>query len=140
MWPLAVASLGSTALGGIFSGMQAQREAEKMAQIESIRMQEASRARGVAGMQGLFNTAVAPEYDYLLQSKAKEKELREFRPWEGLLDSEGRRRQMREMLSPEATALFQRQKKADLDQALVERQAAMAGMVGPTKTFAKAFG
>jgi hypothetical protein len=91
-------------------------------------------------MQGLFNTAVAPEYDYLLQSKAKEKELREFRPWEGLLDSEGRRRQMREMLSPEATALFQREKKAALNQALVERQAAMAGMFGPTKTFAKAFG
>lgn len=139
MWPLALASLGSTALGGIFSGMQAQREAETMAQIEAMKMQEASRARGVAGMQGMFNAAVAPEFEYMMQARAREKELREFKPYEGLLESEGRRRQMREMLSPEAQALFQREKKAAMDQALVERQATLAGMFGPTNQFSRAF-
>lgn len=140
MWPLALASLGSTALGGVFSGMQAQREAETMAKIESARQQEASRARGIAGMQGMFNAAVAPEFEYMMQSRAREKELREFQPYEGLLASEGRRRQMREMLSPEANALFQREQQANLNQALVERQASLAGMFGPTKQFARAFG
>lgn len=139
MWPLALASLGSSALSGVFGGLQSGREVDAQFQIAAAQQKEASRARGMAGMQSMFNTLVAPAVQYQWDKKAKETQLREFAPWEGLLESQSRRRAMRDMLSPEGQELFQREKKADLDQALVERQAQLAGLFGPTATFAKTF-
>jgi hypothetical protein len=102
---MAAATLGSSIFSGITGGQAEAKRSQDAAAIAAMQANMAMQGAFRQGQQGLFNTTVAPEYEYERQKRARNFENKFFKPEEMFLASEERKRIARDELSPEARQL-----------------------------------
>jgi hypothetical protein len=127
---MAAASLGSSVLGGIFSGNQEAKNRQLAADLGKMQAEAAMQGAFRNAQLGQWNTASAPEYQYELQKRARNYENLFFEPQEQFLASEGRKRQVRDMLSPEAREASARDRANQMAITASERRAVTDAMFG----------
>jgi hypothetical protein len=127
---MAAASLGSSVLGGIFGGQQEAKNRELAAKLGTMQAEAAMQGAFRNAQLGQWNTTSAPEYQYELQKRARNYENLFFEPQEQFLASEGRKRQVRDMLSPEAREASARDRANQMAITASERRAVTDAMFG----------
>jgi hypothetical protein len=127
---MAAAALGSSIFSGITGGQAEANRSQTAADIATMQANMAMQGAFRQGQQGLFNTTVAPEYEYERQKRARNYENLFFEPQEQFLASEGRKRQVRDMLSPEAREASARDRANQMAITASERRAVTDAMFG----------
>ena len=127
---LAAATLGSSVVGGLFTGQREAANRQLAADLGKMQAETAFQGAMRQGQQNQWMTTAAPEYQYQLQKRAREYENLFFQPQERYLLSEERRQQYRDELSPEARQLGARKRAGELAQAALERRAVTDAMFG----------
>lgn len=127
---LAAATLGSSVVGGLFTGQREATNRQLSADLGKMQAEAAFQGAFRQGQQNQWMTTAAPEYKYELDKRAREYENLFFQPQERYLLSEERRQQYRDELSPEARQLGARKRAGELAQAALERRAVTDAMFG----------
>jgi hypothetical protein len=127
---MAAATLGSSVLGGIFSGNQEAKNRQLAADLGKMQAEAAMQGAFRNAQLGQWNTTSAPEYQYELQKRARNFENKFFKPEEMFLASEERKRVARDELSPEARELSARNRADYISRITADRRAITDAMFG----------
>lgn len=129
MWG-AIASLGSSALSGIFTGQQEAANRQFAAQMGKMQAEMAMQGAMRQGQQNQWMVAAAPEYEFQRQKTAREYGNLFLEPQERYLKSAERRQQYRDETSPEARELNARTRQGLLARSAIDRRAVTDAMFG----------
>lgn len=127
---LAAATLGSSVVGGLFTGQREAANRQLSADLGKMQAEMAMKAAFQRDLQNDWMTVVAPEYDYLRQQRATKYDLSFFEPQRRALRSEERRQEYRDELSPEARRLSASRRAGELAQVAMDRRAVTDAMFG----------
>jgi len=127
---LAAATLGSSIFSGITGGQAEAKRSQDAAAIATMQANMAMQGAFRQNQQGLFNTTVAPEYEYERQKRARNFENKFFKPEEMFLASEEQKRGFRDILSPEGREVSARERANAIARTTADRRALTDAMFG----------
>ena len=127
---MAAAAFGSSALEGIMGGRQAAEDRRVAAEMGTRAAEEARLGAFRNNQTNLWNTIVAPRHQYELQKEARNYANLFFEPQEQSIESENRRRQMRDIYSPEGRLTSALSRSNDIARNSAERRAVTDAMFG----------
>jgi hypothetical protein len=127
---MAAATLGSSIFSGITGGQAEAKRSQDAAAIAAMQANMAMQGAFRQNQQGLFNTTVAPEYQYEIQKRARNFENKFFKPEEMFLASEEQKRGFRDILSPEGREVSARERSNSIARATADRRAVTDAMFG----------
>lgn len=131
--PLALATLGSSLISGLFGGMAANRQAEAEMQVGKWQA-EATRDAAFANLlAGQYGATGAKAYGYKLQRDAADYQQSYLDPKASILGQEDRLRGITTDLSPQAQKLRRQQNIDALNTQLASRRAITDAMFGRVK-------
>ena len=127
---LAAAALGSSVLGGLFGGRAEEENRRVSAQIAKMQAEGAMQGAFRGAQTKQWGDIAAPEYAYELDKRARNYENLFFKPQEIYTGSEERRRQLRDIYSPEGRFTSSLSRSNDIARTAAERQALTNAMFG----------
>ncbi len=127
---MAAATLGSSIFSGLSGGKAEANRNQTAAAIATMQANMAMQGAFRQGQQGLFNTTVAPEYEYERQKRARDYGNLFFEPQEQFLASQERKRQLRDSLSPQALEVSARDRADAIARVTADRRAVTDVMFG----------
>ena len=130
MWPLAIASLGSSVISGIFGGQAANRQADAQMQAAYAQAQATRDSAFSNLLAGQYALTGAKQFDRFQQQKAADYQQAFLDPRTSQLASEDRQRGMTDQLSPMAQQLRRQANIDQLNRDLASRRAVTDAMFG----------
>jgi hypothetical protein len=127
---MAAAALGSSALEGIFGGQAEAKRSQDAANIATMQANAAMQGAFRGSQQGLFNSIVVPRHQYQLQKEARNYANLFFEPQEQSIAAEDRRRQMRDIYSPEGRLTSALSRANDIARTTADRRDITDAMFG----------
>ena len=127
---MAAATLGSSIFSGITGGQAEAQNRELASKLGTMQAEAAMQGAFRNAQLGQWNATSAPEYQYEIQKRARNFENKFFKPEEMFLESEDRKRQMRDIYSPEGRLTSALSRSNDIARNSAERRAVTDAMFG----------
>ena len=127
---MAAAAFGSSALEGIMGGRQAAADRDFAARMGKMQAEAGFQGAFRNAQLGQWNTTVLPGINYEIQKQARNYANKVFKPEEMFLESEERKRQLRDELSPEAREVSARNRANTIAINAADRRSVTDAMFG----------